>query len=332
MTTEVKTNSATAAPSPAATQTSPTPSPSPQVSAETLADVVESPDSERPSWVTEDVKKAMDFDPFTPAGDETQVPAADGTQPPAEGAPAQPVSQQTVQPPSGTPPATAAAPQISPEVQAILEQNRQLVEKLAQVHGQKPGQTQGTQPQPEADQDPFATTPEYLYELPDALMVSLNSEDPGERKKAMTHLIRGVAQGIHQTVVKAVSTRLTQLQREIPQSVTQKLQYQQQASAVQQDFYGKYPQLNNPAIQPMVKQIAEQHMKATGQETWTPKLRDEIGAKAIQMLASVLNTNPPPAAPASNQAPAMFGGNATAARPSLKTGPKTQQDHMADIF
>lgn len=331
--TTTPTNPGSAAPSQAAPASSApasqTPAQASPVPKSTLDDVTSAPEAERPSWVTDDVQNAMNFDPFTPAGDEVEVPSPEGQQAPGEGTQAQPPSQTPAVPPGGTPaPAGTQPAPISPEIQAILDQNRALVEQVSQLTaGQKPG----GQPQEQPPQDVFAQMPEYIYELPDPLMVSLNSEDPVERKRAMTHLIRGVAQGIHKTVLGVVAQRLTQLETAIPSNIQQRMAHAETARTVHTDFYGKFPQLNNPVLLPVVKQIAEAHMKETGQTHWSPELRDAIGQKVLQVLAGVVPAAAP-AAPKPAAAPAMFGGNAPQGRPAPKTGPKTQQDHMADIF
>lgn len=303
------------------------------------------PDTGTDSWITDDVRKAMDFDPFTPAGEEVQVPpqsganasadgGANGSQPasgnPAVSNPASgsgtPAGSQPAQQPAQQP---AAQPAVDPVAAAIAEQTR-LLQQV--VQGQ---QTQGQQPAAQTQQqpqDPLAVMPDYDYQIPDQLVVALNSEDPAERKAALAATIKGVAQGIHRTVAQAVVARLVQLEQSIPNSIQGRMEQAQQAQTVMQDFYGKFPQLNTPQLRQLVKTVAAEHLSSIPNAQWSPEMRDAIGAKVLGVLTSIAPQAQPAAQPA--QAPAMFGGSAAAAQSprAQHPGPRTQQDHMADIM
>lgn len=302
------------------------------------------PDTGSDSWITDDVRKAMDFDPFTPAGEEVVVPpqsganasadgGANGSQPasggnapnPASGS-GTPAGSQPAQQPAQQP---AAQPAVDPVAAALAEQTR-LLQQVVQGQQAPGGQPQGQQPaQP---QDPLATVPEYDYQIPDQLVVALNSEDPVERKAALAATIKGVAQGIHRTVAQAVVQRLTQLEQSIPNSIQSRMVQAQQAQTVMTDFYGKFPQLNTPQLRQLVKTVAEEHMKAIPNVQWSPELRDAIGAKVLGVVSSIMPQGQV-GAPAPVQAPVMFGGTGANQSPRVQhSGPKTQADHMADIM
>lgn len=295
------------------------------------------------SWITPDVRQAMDFDPFTPEADEPKPattnpdgsPSADG------GTPAQPASVTQAQDQNGgTPQGQGQPAQGQPQAQpAPVTYTQEQVNQI--LHAVRTGQ--GTQPQaggqanPQGDaqppQDPLAVVPEYNYNIPDALVTAMNSEDPGERKQAMAHLIKGVAVGIHQTIAAAVTQRLTQLEQGIPDAIQNRMLYAQQAQQVMTDFYGKFPQLNTPELRQIVQTVAKAHMDATGQQQWTEKLRDEVGSLVIQKLTGVIPAQAPAQAAPVQAPPAMFGGNAASGNSrAASPGPKTQADHMADIF
>lgn len=314
------------------TQGAGTPSPdtttTPAGNAEVDSGAAESSQSE--SWVTEDVRKAMDFDPFTPEEDEPKPeettnpdgsPSADG------GQEAQPASVTQAKDQTGGTPTEVAKP-------APQTYTQEQVDHLLNAV-----RTGATQPKPiesaqqAAPQDALTVMPEYEYNIPDQLMASLNSEDPVERKQAMAGLIKGVARGIHQTLATAVIARLTTLEQNLPTQIGSYVTQSQQAQHVSTDFYGKFPQLNVPELRPLVQSIAQAHMEATGQKEWTDKLRDEIGNLVIAKLAGAIPAAPAQAQPAAAQ-PAMFGGNSAAGnvRVQARPGPKTQADHMADIF
>lgn len=279
------------------------------------------------AWMTDEIKSAMTFDPFTNPADEVVVAATDAGLSTDGGQTAQPVSVTQAQPQTAAPEAPAAHPQ---QVQPVTYTQEQVEQLLQSARTQ--AQTQATAPAKavEAD-DPLTIVPEYNYTVPDQLVTSLASEDPAERKQALGHLIKGVAIGIHQTVANAVLQRLQTLERNIPETVQQKLAYTQQAQGVMSDFYGKFPQLNSPELRPLVAAAAQQHMATTGQRDWSPKLRDEIGQLVLNRLSGVVATQQPPAV--AQPQPAMFGGNTSAGNVRMNTpGPKTQHDHMKELF
>lgn len=286
------------------------------------------------SWVTPEVRKAMDFDPFTPPEDESDPSPIDAT--PTEGSPSadgggtasQPASvTQAAGQPSGSP------TQVPDELAQLREQNQRLLNAvLAQQQSQGQGQTQAQKPEGQKPQDSLAVIPEYNYNIPDAIVSAMASEDPTERKGALAALIKGVAQGIHQTISQAFVQRLTELESGIPNVIGNYAKVAEQQKAVADDFYTKFPQLRGtPELRRFVMSVAESHMRETNQLQWSAKVRDEIGAKVIGMLQGAV---PQPAAgkAAPAAAPAMFGGSANGNPRAAKTGPKTQADFMADVF
>lgn len=290
------------------------------------------------SWITEDVKKAMDFDPFTPASDElTPATTTDGSTSTEGAQNAQPVSETEKQPAQqGVPQTqqTTTQPAAQPDqIAALIEQNRQLLQMVQQgaTQAQPAQQTGNLQQQQGTADDPLAIVPEYDFQIPDQLMVGLNSEDAGERKAAVAMLIKGTSQAIHRTVAATVSSVVKNLQSQIPAMIQQQAQTVQQSQSIFNDFYDKYPQLKKPELFKVVEMIADQHIKSVGATAWSEKLRDEIGAKVLGTLGIPVTQAPQIQQPAVGQ-PAMFGGTGASGNRASRPGPLTQADHMADFL
>lgn len=293
-------------------------------------------------FLSDDVRAAKDFDPFTPEDDESAP--AEGTENTTDNA-ANPASADgpetpSEQPASETPEQTAepgGSQTAEVDVTQLLKQTNDLVNVVLNKNGD---QTQAQSKQEEKPVDPLKQIPDYVYDIPDPLLQAMNSEDPAERKQGMQVLIQGVAKGIHERVAHAAIKRIEAVQAAVPQMIQAQMQSAQTAQTVSQDFYGKYPQLNNPALKPLIQTVAKQYMETvkatTGQEPqWNEQLRDEIAKKVIEAVSGAIpqNADVPPQQPAANSAPPqMFGGNAQPANSGIKSGPRTQADHMNDVF
>lgn len=289
------------------------------------------------AWVTPEVQKAMDFDPFTPAGDELNPnpPAKTEGGSPTEGTTTvvQPASQPVVQPipNGGTPQATGA----DAELKELRETNQRLLNAVLSSQQPKPGAQANGSETPQNGQpqetDPFKAMPNYEFNLHDQLITQMNSENPVERKQAIGLLVKGVAQGIHATVMQQVAVAVQNLQKTLPQQMQASLTQQQQSQAVESDFYGKFPQLKTKELRSVVGQVF-QDLSASGKYSeWNAQLRDDVGAEVIRRLTGIL----PAAASAPTPAPqpAMFGGTSAAGQQrTAGSGPKTQLDHMNDVF
>ena len=325
------------------TQPVPAPTPAPVVTPDPVpaAEPAATQDSNLSSWETPEVKKAMEFDPFTPEGDEVQIPAATtpDVSPSADGGkvdPAQPVSEQSASTPSdSTPPAEPVAPVISPETKSLQDQVAQLTNVIQTMQKAAPAPT-STEPQ--QPQDPLEVMPDYQFGLPDELMRMMASEDPVERKTGTAHLVTGVARSIHQTVTAAVGQRLKQLESSIPNSINSVVQTQQLQQTIAKDMYSKYPQLDNEQIRPMVKAAYSKIAEQTGNWQWNDAVRDKVAQAVITSLAGIIQPAPVAgqvlAVPVPTLLPPTYlnGGNAAGARPAGGTQPKSQQGHMADVF
>jgi hypothetical protein len=80
----------------------------------------------------------------------------------------------------------------------------------------------------------------------------------------------------------------------------------QQAETIDRDFYGTYPQLNQPALRQVVATVARDVIASRGNDgSWNPALRDAIAQRVFGLLQATQGGQPgapaafaPPAAPA----------------------------------
>lgn len=292
--------------------------------------------------VTEEIAGAMAFDPFGPEADiddtsdagsddanqsDTPSDGAEGES--AEGSgdsTGQPAkAQETGQQPEG-------GHQANPELQKYIEQNQELLKQV--VSGKSEGESKQTGEEDASQEDIWSQVPSYDYNVPDQLVEMMGSEDPAERKQAMSYLVKGVAQGIHQQIMSTVGSQFQNLQQNIPQTVQQMQQTQAIQQQVATDFYGKYPELNDPNVIPIVQNVAKQVLATHGGDQWSPEVRDQIGNQVKQILgkfAGNQSAGTPPRKPANP--PATFQNGGASSRSSV-TGakPTTQQEHIMDIF
>lgn len=209
--------------------------------------------------------------PGQPQGSQQQLqapatPGQPGAQQPDGGQQAQPGQQ----PVPGTP---------TPE-----EKMRAMELELAEMRGRLAGGPQAQQQNPggqQQPQGPLDVLPSYAYNIPDQLQVGLNSEDPAVQKQALGALLQGVSQTVHRNLAQAVQQFIPHF---IGQVVPQLVQGQLLSHQIQTDFYGTYSELDNPAIKPMIAQVAHDIFTRTGAQAWTPQLKQQIAQAVYQTL------------------------------------------------
>ncbi|MGI9610005.1 MAG: hypothetical protein ACR2NL_06895 [Acidimicrobiia bacterium] len=234
----------------------------------------------------DDIQAAVDGDPTPPQQPPVEQPPQ---APPVETPPVQQVQQpqdptQPQQPPVQQPPVE------SPELTLMrqsLEQSNQLVAQLQsqmasmQQQQQQPAPQQpGILPQQQQPQaDPLQGN--YRFQMPAELVNGLASEDANIRSQALTFLVENTGKQIHQQVLSSV-------QQMIPQQVAPIVQ-QHQAQAqhdttVYNDFYGTYPNLNQPQYRPIVREAADAVLARYPNVPWSDQLKAAIGQEAVQRI------------------------------------------------
>jgi len=266
---------------------------------------------------------------------QTATPPEGGTAPPADGGtPAQPATQPT-QPDGGSQANNTA-------VQTQIANLTQLLQSPTPMATQpSQGQPQQQQPAQGDQKNPLENMPEYNFEIPDQLVNMMASEDPGERKRAMGALVKGVSQTIHQQVVDVIK----HVQESMGGNITTQIQNHQAQQQVYNDFYGAYPHYNTPALRKVVHgmaiQLIQQDASMGVRTQWNKNFQQRLGDAVTNSLkaaginlggqqpAAQTTTNAAPANP-----PAAFGGtNGGGAHTAGKMakGRKTQQDYMDDL-
>lgn len=253
-----------------------------------------------------DLESIFRFDPFapeekpaapqapeaTPAPQETQPPAAPSAAPQAPAAP------------------QAQTPAVPQEIQAKLDEIARAVQ---------PQQPQ----QPQVDPVEQVNLPDYGVTVPPALMQLLSSQNPQEMQQGVQHLVKGVAEMTHRNVVIAMRR---ELQAALPQIIQNQVVMHTETQRIHQDFYGKYPQLNNPALYATIQQLGLQTARELGIQGWTDALRDEIGRRAMSLFSGL--------APQQAPRPAPVAITPSGARPAPNAAPPagSQERHIQELF
>lgn len=264
---------------------------------------------------------------FEPAADPAPVdPAAAPPAGPAGVVPAEPAAVPGAPTVEGQPPVPPTPPvegqPATPPVAAPLDPNAQAMKDAADAFSQAAANlaavapTQPTQQQPAGppriEDDPYAPRRENgeliqygQINIPDEIMAGMGSENPQERKQATTALIASVS---HMVQVNAVKQTLAMVQHMLPTAIHQHVQVREQQREVFEDFYQKFPQLNNRAIMPFVQQQAVALAQKLGVQAWNPAFRDQLGEHVVNMLRSAagVSAGPPQVAPPAS-APAPGG-------------------------
>lgn len=226
---------------------------------------------------------------------DTGVPS----KPPEAGATTAPGPGPTASAPSAQP----AAPAENPE-QALLKKQladaQTLLQQYQQLHSAQSPAQQPAQPAGDG-------VPPYAFNVPPQLLQMLESEVPAERQQAVGAIMTGTARAVHQTMLGEFSKVL----EGIPTLIQQAIQHNARSQQIFHDFYGKFPDLNIPALRPLVIGVAEQVVKESGANEWSAQIRDVIGQRVMAMLGRAPQGAP---APAPTPAPIMAGG---APRPAV---------------
>jgi len=280
----------------------------------------------------ESILDTLRYDPFSGSSKGAGAQSSPGA--------TSPRSDQPVTPPAdgvpGNAPAPASQPALAPQAQpqpdpglaalnAAAANLNNAAERIAQVPQQ--AQPQG-QPQ-----DPL---PNYIFDIPPALVNALASEDPVQRTTAVQHLVAGTARAVHTEVLKLMN----EVKSSIPQIFQQQMQSHTYRETIRRDFFGKYPMLDNPHLAPTVASVTQQVMSeiqaSGGRPAWSPQLAQAIAERVFTLIpglrgqpgAVVPQPQPPaPVVPQVPQPPHMF---TPGARPVQ--GPSLQAEIEQTLF
>jgi hypothetical protein len=199
-------------------------------------------------------------------------------------------------------------------VEGLREQNRQLLERLNQ-QGQSQPQGQGTQPQ---TQQPGAGQ-EQVQRLvvPDQIAAAIMSDDPNAAKQGMDLLITAVAHN-------AVNMALAKVAPMIDAKMAEVVQYVQggtQVNKMEEDFFKRFPHLNNELYRPVIQATVDEKFKAFPGARWDEVMMDAVGSTVNSKLQA-LGINPvAPNAPAGQEP-----NGQTQPKPNGRAKPAAQLD------
>jgi len=202
------------------------------------------------------------------------------------------------------------APKPSGEPKAEANPNKELTDTLGKLAEKLEtiAQPKVETAKPEAPKE--EELPSYQFAINPKLVQALASEDDNERAQATSVLVGALGQHIHRNIRQEYDAKLAnvvqQMQQQlVPQAVNQ-MTLTQQGQQLQNDFYTKYPELNNPVLRQVVHAESMkmlQEGKFTGQ--WTPEFRDALGTRVKTTLAGMGFTGGQPApAPTPTPTPA----------------------------
>ncbi|NJM09440.1 MAG: hypothetical protein HC883_00635 [Bdellovibrionaceae bacterium] len=254
-----------------------------------------------------EIEAVIHHDPFEqprePEPASPPAPASEAT-PPAASPTAVPPPEQANSP---TQPAASA---LTPEQQAALI--AELHKQRGMVEGLKATPPATTQPSAQPPATPEVELPDYAYTVPVEMLNALRSENPTEASMALATVARNVSRATHENVVKAMRRELGVV---IPQLVENMVRSREMARQIEDDYFGQFPAHKNPALRPLLGQVAKAYAEETGNAAWSPQVVGEIGRRMNAILQSLV---PPAPAPTPAPAPVMIqpGAASRAAPPS----------------
>lgn len=263
------------------------------------------PTPEPAAPVVDEAEASLRFDPFS--GD---API-----------PAKAVSAEPTPPADGGTPAPDPAPVMPPPaVDPVVAELKGLREALT-----TPPPAAAPAETPKEDAPRFAVS---VSQRAPQIVTGLASEDLAERGAALDALVNGVANMIWAAVEESQTSKLTELRNSVPGIVMEQYTARQSADAIERQFYGKYPELNNPILKPAVIEAAKAVVgdwKATGKAipaAWTEEYGDAIAAKMVALGFGR------PGAPAPAPAPRQQANFVNGSRPA----PDVPNDIMDTLF
>lgn len=143
--------------------------------------------------------------------------------------------------------------------------------------------------------------PAYNFQMPDALIEKLTSQNPEDFKIGLNAYANGIAAAVHAQAFKHVEEFFKPLFESLPQSVFAQIEARKSAEEVKKDFYGRYAEFDKPILYPVIQKIGEQLAKEGKVTKYTPEFGDAIAAKARELLG--ITAQAAPKAPIAPKAP-----------------------------
>lgn len=249
-----------------------------------------------------------------------QEPAAQGQTP----AQAQAQAQEQTQAPTQEQKATSTTPTQSPapgsapvpsdgELRTLMLQilqNQQALRERADAGTQKPEKggtsTAGSGSVEDEDTKVFkpAQVADYTFNIPSKLYNGLYGADVSdeERVACLQAFASGIATSVHNRIMQTFGTWTKNQFQAIPAAVdylvSQRETQRSSQKSIRDDFYGAFPELNKPALGPIIKSTIQAVARETGAKTWSPDVRNKVGTRVRELLAAFAPQVPQAPAPA----------------------------------
>lgn len=269
----------------------------------------------------EEISDILSFDPFAADGDTPEETGGEVEEEEVSASAPEPGSEEE----EGMSALAAAAPApASAEMEQLRLQNQWLQQQMERFMASPPAPQKGT----EAPTAP--AVPDYGFTIPPQLMQLLDSEDAGQRAQGLQYFAQGVAQTVHRTLMAEVKSELGKQAESVPRTIASAIDQRTQAQEIFRDFYGTYPELNNPALYSLVQSVATQVMQ-TKRGPWGPQIRDEVGKAVYGVLGRAMPTKANGAG--KRKVPATVGrGGGGAVRAPADGGNNSAKDIDSTLF
>ncbi len=272
----------------------------------------------------EHVDKVLSFDPFS---EESKAQAAEE----------QPVETEekvvsgeapTEEEPVAASPSTEEAPAETPEMKLLREHNAFLQTQLSAPPAPEPT------PEQVKVEEAKDAIPSYQFQLEDALLMAIGSEDQAEMRRGLSFLVSQIGQAVHTNLRKEYRTHTADA---IQSYVTRHAEDKTQSETIQSDFYGKFPEYNNDVGRMIVGQAGTAYYAKHNVTGWSPEVRDGIAALAKESLQRMGVQAPPTPAEQNtrrgNGKPRRQAKQVTpTSRPSVKTGNSKSDEIYDTVF
>lgn len=170
--------------------------------------------------------------------------------------------------------------------EALAEQNRQLLDRLARLEGGQQGSPQTGQQQGQpggAGQQSGAQMEPVHLTVPDNLAAAIFADDPGTAKQAMDVLISAVA-------TNAVSAALQRVVPIIDQrlgAVMQTVQAGEQVGKMEEAYYQAFPDHKNELYKPLIQATVDEKYKLFPHAQWDENMINAVGASVTAKLKAL---------------------------------------------
>jgi hypothetical protein len=240
----------------------------------------------------------------TPEGQAEPQPA---NQPPAEGTPTESPAQDPAPNPAQDQTQASPVPSDTELKTLMLQilQNRQALRQGANAEKQSAERKPAEAPEDE-DTKVFkpAQTADYTFNIPSKLYNGLYGADVSdeERVACLQAFASGIATSVHNRIMQTFGTWTKNQFEAIPAAidylVAKRETQKSSQKSIRDDFYGAFPELNKPALGPIIKSTIQAVARETGAKSWSPEVRNKVGTRVRELLAAFAPQVPQATAPA----------------------------------